>query len=94
MEIRKCDLLNYLLTYQTTYQLTWVSARDTCVSKKMKFGFKIPTLKMESWEGEKPLKPSLQNWILGFLGGFNPVRESCLTGYKIVFISIGIGIDD
>ena len=25
-------------------------------------------IKMESWEGEKPLKPSLQIWILGFLG--------------------------
>ena len=30
LEIRKCDLL----TYQSTYQLTWVGARDTCMSKK------------------------------------------------------------
>ena len=27
--------LTYLLTYQPTYQLTWVGARDTCVSKNL-----------------------------------------------------------
>ena len=30
LEIRKCDGLTHLLTYQ----LTWVGARDTCLSKK------------------------------------------------------------
>ena len=35
LEIRKCDLL----TYQPTYQLTWVGARDTCVSKKIRRRF-------------------------------------------------------
>ena len=43
LEIRKCDLL----TYQPTYQLTWVGASDTCVSNNQTItdgGVAPPTL--------------------------------------------------
>ena len=33
LEIQKCDQLTNLPTNQPTNQLTWVGARDTCVSK-------------------------------------------------------------
>ena len=39
LEIRKCDQLTNLPTNQPTNQLTWVGARDTCVSKNYRGGF-------------------------------------------------------
>ena len=61
LEIRKCDQPTYQLTNQPTKQptnqLTWVGARDTCVSKKKP---KMKKLKV-NWEIEEGILNEIDN---------------------------------
>ena len=69
LEIRKCDLPTYQLTNQLTNQLTWVGARDTCVSKNIYTGIGWSPIHHQKfydvWELNDCIYLSFSNIVLG-----------------------------